>query len=309
MLEQPALGLAQCALSQRLPGHAFVKLQSSIKREKEIPPGKKPIAPGKRGGAGTGIAEELVDAHRFAQFPIRLMGVKDREGNDDSASPGGHFVDVDRKPGWEQHQLRGNGGRHLPNHGTHQSEIKSGVGVRGFEAAELQHTGTSTLHVRLIGAVAGKLEGKISFDRGIEFGGTAEINIPAAVRQLALANIIGELAYTLGIGFIQDMQIENIVGFQSGVGLELANPIPLGGLQRQQMLNTLMGGGLLLPLIHEGAVQAAGCDAVGLVPVLRDVTANQGLGGYLRLARGSLNAESGAGRHFPPQMYATANWL
>ena len=70
MLKQPALCLPQRALSQRLPRHALVKFQSTIKRQEEISPGKKMIAPGKCSSPNPGVAEEFVDAHGLAQFPV-----------------------------------------------------------------------------------------------------------------------------------------------------------------------------------------------------------------------------------------------
>ena len=65
--------------------------------------------------------------------------------------------------------------------------------------------------MRLIGAVSGELQSKVSFDRSVELGRAAEVNVPSTVRQLTLADIIGELAYALGICFIDDVQIENVV--------------------------------------------------------------------------------------------------
>src|SRR6266566_4194161 len=145
-------------------------------------------------------------------------------------APGRHFVDVDRKPRREQHQLRGNRRHHLPNDRADQSQIKARVRIRCFQAAKLQHARTGTLHVRLIRAVSGKLESKVSFDGSIELGRTVKVNVPSTVRQLTAANVIGELAYTLGISLIENMQIEDVVRFQGRVGLELAKPETLRGL-------------------------------------------------------------------------------
>ena len=70
----------------------------------------------------------------------------------------------------------------------------------------------------------------------------AGINAPPALRQLALAHVIGQLSDALRVRLAQDVQIINVVGFESGVGFKLADPVTGVHLQRQQVIRAMLDG-------------------------------------------------------------------
>ena len=88
--------------------------------------------------------------------------------------------------------------------------------------------------VRGVGGIAGELQSEIGFARGVELRGAAGIDTPAAIGQLASADVVGELGDALGIGFTQDVQVIDVVGFEGGVGFEFALPETLPGLEERR---------------------------------------------------------------------------
>jgi hypothetical protein len=122
------------------------------------------------------------------------------------------------------------------------SKIKANVRVGVFETAKTVHRLFRAHHVRRILRIASELQRKICLASRVKLGRSTRINVPAAVGQLPCAHVIGELGYALRVGFTQYVQIINVVGFESRVGFELANPVPGLHLQRQQVIRATLDG-------------------------------------------------------------------
>src|SRR6266481_3202785 len=204
VIEHPGFCFAEGALAKRLPRELFVEFQAAVEREENIFPGEELLAPIEGGVLMGEILEQFIDAGALGQAPTGAQGAQDGHGNDDAARPGGHFVDVDKAPVRQEHQLDGNGRDELPANGADQREIKADVriGVRG----------------------------------------AAGVNAPAAVGQLSAANVVGELGDALRLGFTQNEEIVNVVGFEGGVGFELALPVAWFRLKRKQVIGAALDG-------------------------------------------------------------------
>jgi hypothetical protein len=59
---------------------------------------------------------------------------------------------------------------------------------------------------------------------------------------LPATNIVGELGNADRIGLAQNVQVINVIGFEGSIGFEFAEPIALLGLQRKQMICTILDG-------------------------------------------------------------------
>ncbi len=90
--------------------------------------------------------------------------------------------------------------------------------------------------------VSDEFEREVSFAGGVQFGRAAGINIPAAVGELLAAHIIGELGDARGLGFAENVEIVDVVGFESAVGFEFAEPIAGFVLKRKEMFRAIIDG-------------------------------------------------------------------
>ncbi len=94
----------------------------------------------------------------------------------------------------------------------------------------------------LSGADAGQLESAVGFHRGADIGGPSGVDIKAAIGQLALEDGAGGLldAHRGGripgvvFGLVQEKLQQDVVGFEGGVGGQLAAPETLGRLLGKQ---------------------------------------------------------------------------
>ena len=111
-------------------------------------------------------------------------------------------------------------------------------------AARLGHMGRGR-------RVSGQLECHVGLDGRVQFRRAARVNIPSAVRPLPAADIIRQHGSPAMIQFPQNLQEEEIVGFQRGVGLQLADPVSLRRLQGEQVVYGFLDG--LLEGIFEAA--------------------------------------------------------
>ena len=157
VIQQPRSRFAQRALTERLPGHFFVELQHAVERQKNVFPGNELLAPIECRCLARGILEQFIHACAFRQTPVRPQRAQDRHGNDDSARPRRHFVNVDVAPVRKEHQLNRNRRNQLPSHRADQRQIKPHVRIGVLQAAEKMHGFPSLRHVRGISGVACEL--------------------------------------------------------------------------------------------------------------------------------------------------------
>ena len=111
-----------------------------------------------------------------------------------------------------------------------------------LKTAKAMHHFARAHQVRRVRRLSREFQREVCFASGIQLRRSAGINAPAAVGQLALADIICELGNALGIGLAQNVQVVNVIGFQSGIGFEFALPVALLGLKRKQVIGAAFYG-------------------------------------------------------------------
>ena len=138
-----------------------------------------------------------------------------------------------REPIRQQHQFRRNCRNQAPIERAHHRQIKTHVGIRRFQAAQLVNLAAWRLPCaapapnRLPAAAPRKPS------RRVQLGRTTVENIPAAVRQLPFADIVRELRNFLGVQLPKNVQVENVIGLKSRVRFEFGPPVALLVLRGQ----------------------------------------------------------------------------
>jgi hypothetical protein len=90
--------------------------------------------------------------------------------------------------------------------------------------------------------VSNELEREVGFAGGVQFGRATGINAPATVGELFAADVVGELGDARGLGFAENVEIVDVVGFESAVGFEFAEPIAGVRLKREKVFGALIDG-------------------------------------------------------------------
>ena len=90
--------------------------------------------------------------------------------------------------------------------------------------------------IRRVRRIAREFQREVCFASGVQFRRAAGIDAPAAIGQLPLTHIVGQLGNALGIGFAKNVQIVDVVRFQRGIGLQLALPVALFSLKRKEVI-------------------------------------------------------------------------
>src|SRR6266446_2670619 len=78
------------------------------------------------------------------------------------------------------------------------------------------------------------LHREVGLDRGGEIGGPGLEEAPAAVRELPLAQVGDGLALALGVDPVEEMAEQQELRRDGGVGFQLADPLPVGGLSTEE---------------------------------------------------------------------------
>ena len=112
-----------------------------------------------------------------------------------------------------------------PINGADHREIKANVGICCFQAAQFVNFSLRALHVRRECRIAGEPQRHVGLHGGVQLGRAAVEDIPAAVGQLPVADIVRELCGFLGFQLAQNVEVENVIGFEGGIGFELAPPV------------------------------------------------------------------------------------
>ena len=233
MLQQPILRFLHRAGAERLPGHALEELEEAIERQKEIPPANYAPVPFVGAQAALGVNEQFFHPDSVAGGPTGLEREQDRQRHYDAARPRRHFVQVDVEPVRQQHQFGRDGGSHVPLQRAHQGQVESLKRIDCLEASQFVDAATRALHVWRIRTVASQLEAEVGLYRCINFRGTTNVNIPAAIGQLPPANIGGQFLHTRSVKAAQDVQIQNVIRLERRVRFEFTQPVAPRILQAQ----------------------------------------------------------------------------
>lgn len=144
-----------------------------------------------------------------------------------------------RTPPGSKTRLGRDGGNVLSRVKSEETEVDLDVAVRGLDAAEFEDGGPEPGH-GLGGRInAGQLERGVSFDAGAGIGWTAGIDVESAAGKLAVENGAGGFAdageggrIPAGAGWgVQPELQEDVIGFEGGVGEQVAAPESLRLLQ------------------------------------------------------------------------------
>src|SRR5204863_1102694 len=80
-----------------------------------------------------------------------------------------------------------------------------------------------------------ELEREVSFDRRVYFAGPAVVNIPTAIRKLALENVAHAALLQRVVHLSQPMHEENVIGAERAIDEQLAAPMAVRMLLSQQI--------------------------------------------------------------------------
>jgi len=93
-----------------------------------------------------------------------------------------------------------------------------------------------------VGEIAGELQGDVGFDRGVDLGRAALIDGPAAIVELVPADVGGQAGDAGRLSLAENVQVEDVVGFEGGVSFEFADPVAFRGLEREQIARGALDG-------------------------------------------------------------------
>src|SRR5437763_7554498 len=136
-------------------------------------------------------------------------------------------MNVEWRPSRQQDHFHRNGGEIFPWKLPKQRQIELAESVHARNTAQAQNIGARLKHERQISRIASEFEGEVSFYRGVDFARAVEINVPAAVRELALENVLGATLLQLGIDLAEPMHIEHVIRAKGAIDKEFATPMPI----------------------------------------------------------------------------------
>src|SRR4029077_14968118 len=90
-------------------------------------------------------------------------------------------------------------------------------------------------HPRCVGRVSGELERQVGLDRGVDFARTADKNVPAAVRELAAADMGGAFGLQGLVYLPEPVHVDDIVAAKGGIGEKFTLPMAVGFLKAKQV--------------------------------------------------------------------------
>src|SRR6185437_7967285 len=114
--------------------------------------------------------EKLLDRDARRERPGWFQSVNERHGNHDAASPRRHFVDIEREPERQQHQLRRDCGCVAQVDGAKHCQIEADVGICRLKAAQLVDSCLCPEEMRSRGGIASETKRNVSFYGGIQLG-------------------------------------------------------------------------------------------------------------------------------------------
>ena len=179
-------------------------------------------------------AVQLVEVER--QRTHGTVGFDERQRDDRLACPAGEVVDVQRRPRGQQHDLRRQRRHALPRPQPEQREPDVREHTRALEAALRADEARGRAHVLGVGRIAREAKRPVGLDRGRELAGAAVEVRPRAIGALLGADPSRRALRLLGLADSQELPQEHVLGVHRHVCLQLALPVALGGLEREQPL-------------------------------------------------------------------------
>ena len=219
---------------QALTAHPFGEFVQSVEPQEDVPQRKVEIA-GTQGFIEFPLAvgEELIEVHR--QFPGRPEMVDDGQRNDHRPRPVAHFPEVDVEPLADEEHLARNGGHVAPLHQADEGQVELGEGVHPRHATEGSGHFPGAEHARISGGDAGQFQRQVGLDRRVHLGRAVRIDVPAAVGELLVEDVVDRLALPTRVHLPPPVVEGHHVGDQRHIDHQFAHPIAFGLLLRQQV--------------------------------------------------------------------------
>src|SRR5579862_150194 len=180
--------------------------------------------------------EKLVNRHLIRDFLERLLGVTDRERDEDGAGPRGNLVNIEPEPLGKKYDLGRNRWNGVVIVLAKKAKINLGESVDLGNTTELEDFLSRSLQGRMLGLVAGKFQAEICLDRGADIRGRARVNSPTAIFILMGKDVVGTLPKTFGITRAEQRVQQDVIGLESGIGFQLAAPVALFVLLGEEKL-------------------------------------------------------------------------
>ena len=113
-----------------------------------------------------------------------------------------------------------------------EEDLREDVGLGG--SACRTNAGACRRHPGVVDPDAGDLHGEIGLDGGRQVGGALEVDAEAPVGKLLAAQILDDLSLALAVDPSREMAEEKVFAGNGGIGLELADPVPVGALRGEE---------------------------------------------------------------------------
>src|SRR5258708_1900833 len=236
-VEHPFLRVPYRQIAQRANVEALAEMSYAIEHQEEIAPRDELLVPFKVQVAAMSSAnEEFVNTHLRGKFLQWLFGISDRQRDEKGARPRRNLVDVEPEPVGEEYDLRWNKGNGLPVILAEEAQINFGEGVALSHAAYLQYHFAGVFQHRMVGLVAHDLKRKIGFDRCADIRRSTGIDWPAAIVILVANNLGHRALHAAAVSCTKQSVNDDVIGFECGIGFELAAPVPIFMLLRKQVV-------------------------------------------------------------------------
>ena len=128
---------------------------------------------------------ELVDGETGGHRALDVGGVQDGERDDDGARPGRHLINEIEG---QENDFGRNGGAGVAREKAKEAEVDANVAIGGLQPAQFHDAIAQAAHALVFGRKAGYFQSEIRFDGGVDFRWALEVDIEAAIFQLAREN-------------------------------------------------------------------------------------------------------------------------
>ena len=182
------------------------------------------------------VGIQFVNLGRLRHRAVRPLGEDDAHRHNGRPGPTGKLIDVERRPRWQQDQLRRQVGRAAPFPLPEKRQPNLGEHPRLGHPAAAQDELPRPRQFRRIRPIPRQLQRKIALDAGADIAGRFVILPPRPVIPLLAQDIVGDLAPPFRPLPIQEMAQHQILGFDRGVGLQFPPPVAAGMLRIPEIL-------------------------------------------------------------------------
>ena len=162
--------------------------------------------------------------------------VDDGQRHKHRTRPVAHVPEVDVKPFADEQHLARDGRDVVPAHEAKQREVELGEGVHPRDTAEVAGHLAGLEHTRVRDGEAGELEREVSLHGGVHLGGTVGVDVPAAVSELAVEDVVHRLALPFRVHRVRPVVIRHHVGHERHVHDEFAQPVTFPVLDAEEIL-------------------------------------------------------------------------